>query len=212
MTGRLPDSHTPKPMETVTALLGAEEARELVNAARRNDARAWARLYALYADRVFRYIYYRLNDRARSEELTGEVFLRLVENIKTFRGGGNDYATIFTGWIFSIARNLVTDEYRRRQTRAEQETETDWSNECVPSLDADFQLDRAALQQAMAQLTEEQQTVLLLRFEEGMSATQIARALGKTETAVKGLQLRGLAALARLLGAPRARRNEGVSP
>lgn len=198
-------------MESIPTILNAQEARELVSAAQRNDTRAWSRLYALYADRVFRYAYYRLNDRARSEELTGELFLRLVENIKNFRGGGDDYATIFTGWIFSIARNLVTDEYRRRQARPEQEMPDDWESDNAPPLDVDFHLNRAALQQALMQLTEEQQTVLILRFEEGMTASQIARALGKTETAVKALQLRGLASLGRLLGTTQAR-TRAVSP
>jgi RNA polymerase sigma-70 factor (ECF subfamily) len=52
---------------------------------------------------------------------------------------------------------------------------------------------------ALARLTEEQQTVILLRFEEGWTSAQIAQVLGKTETAVKALQRRGLAALARQL-------------
>ncbi len=56
-----------------TNLLDDDEARDLVRDAQRRDRRALARLYQLYADRIFRYIYYRLGERARAEELTGEL-------------------------------------------------------------------------------------------------------------------------------------------
>ncbi len=66
--------------------------------------------------------------------------------------------------------------------------------------DLELHLTRADLQAALGQLTEEQQTVLLLRFEEGFTSGQIAKMMGKTDMAIKALQRRGLASMARLMG------------
>lgn len=202
------------PLTSATAdplhqLLSDADARELIRAARQLDARALTRLYQLFAHRVFRFIYYRLHDRTRAEELTAEVFVRMLEGIGTFRSRDADAALVLNSWIFTIARHLVIDETRRQRTRGVMEDletfdETQMTHDAI-----EFQLTRADLRDALARLTEEQQTVLLLRFEEGWTSAQIARMMDKTEMAVKALQRRGLATMARLLrGAPQERVHE----
>jgi RNA polymerase sigma-70 factor (ECF subfamily) len=172
----------------------------LVRAAQQYDDRALARIYNLYADRIFRYIFFRIGERNRAEELTGEVFVRLLENVGNFRMGAHGIALALTGWIYRIAHNLIIDEYRRQKVRAEMDPLTDgWQETPEPDLSLDFHLSRADLQSALQQLTDDQQTVILLRFDEGMTSAEIGRVLGKTETAVKALQRRALAALARYL-------------
>ncbi len=190
--------------EVTTLLLDDADARQIVRAAQQYDDHALVRLYHLYADRVFRYIYFRVGERGRAEELTGEVFVRLLESIGNFRLGAEGHALALTGWIFRIAHNLVIDEYRREKVRGEMDSwPDDWEEATAPEFAEDFHLTRADLQMALRRLTDEQQTVILMRFEEGMTSAEIARILGKTETAVKALQRRGLASLARYL-APNA--------
>jgi RNA polymerase sigma-70 factor (ECF subfamily) len=135
--------------------------------------------------------------------LTNEVFVRMLESIENFRPGGEDTALLITGWIFTIARNLLIDDVRRQKIRATEPLPDDDNDLPDDAFDMELHLTRADLQQALANLTEEQQTVLLLRFEEGFTSLQIAKMMGKTEMAIKALQRRGLATMARLLNGGR---------
>lgn len=188
--------------DSLHQLITAEEARELIRRAQVYDERALTRLYNLFADRVFRFVYFRIQDRPRAEDLANEVFIRVLENVDKFRPGGEDAALALTGWIFTIARNLIIDDYRRQKSRnAEPLPETD-DTLIDERFDFELHLTRADLQAALSKLTEEQQTVLLLRFDEGFTSVQIAKMMGKTDMAIKALQRRGLATMARLLGSP----------
>lgn len=180
-------------------LLPPAEARDLLRRAQAYEERALTRLYNVFSDRVFRFIYYRIQDRARAEDLTNEVFVRMLESVEKFRPVGDDASLVLTGWIFTIARNLIIDDYRRAKVRATDPLPENDQDLPDDAFDMDLHLTRADLQKALGQLTEEQQTVLLMRFEEGFTSIQIAKMLGKTEMAIKALQRRGLAAMARLL-------------
>jgi len=194
-----------EPGAATSQLLDDAEAKQLVQAAQQYDDRALTRVYQLYADRIFRYILFRLGERGRAEELTGEVFVRFLENVGEFRLGPQGHSLALTGWIFRIAHNLIIDEYRRQKVRNVVDLVSDDGDEPVDNtLPEDLHLTRADLQLGLKQLTDEQQTVILLRFEEGMTSAEIARILGKTETAIKALQRRGLAALARYLAPTQA--------
>lgn len=185
--------------DTLHQLLPPAEARELLERARRYEDRALTRIYTLFSDRVFRFIYYRIQDRPRAEDLTNEVFVRMLESIERFRPSGQDIALALTGWIFTIARNMVIDDYRRQKVRVTDPLSDDEDDLVDSHNDLELHLTRADLQSALGQLTEEQQTVLLLRFEEGFTSGQIGTMMGKSEMAIKALQRRGLASMARLM-------------
>jgi RNA polymerase sigma-70 factor (ECF subfamily) len=181
-------------------LLDDADARQLLRAAQQYDDRALARIYQMYSDRVFRYVFFRIGERNRAEDLTGEVFVRMLENVGNFRLGARGHALALTGWIFRIAHNLVIDEYRRQNVRGAVDPLPDGEDEPIdPNMSLDLHLNRADLQSALLRLTDDQQTVILLRFDQGMSNAEIGEILGKTETAVKALQRRALAALQRQL-------------
>jgi RNA polymerase sigma-70 factor, ECF subfamily len=186
--------------EGTRQLLDDAEAQQLVRAAQQYDDRALARIYQMYSDRIFRYVFFRIGERNRAEDLTGEVFVRLLENLRNFRLGAHGHSLALTGWIFRIAHNLVIDEYRRQRVREEVDSLADSEEDTIdPDMSLDFQLTRADLQSALRRLTDDQQTVILLRFDQGMSSGEVAQILDKTETAVKALQRRALAALQRHL-------------
>ncbi|HZQ07182.1 MAG TPA: sigma-70 family RNA polymerase sigma factor, partial [Anaerolineae bacterium] len=138
--------------DSLHRLLAEEEARELVRRTRQYDERALTRIYNLFADRVFRFIYYRVQDRPHAEDLTNEVFVRLLESISDFRASGDDAALLLTGWIFTIARNIVIDFYRRQRTHSA-DSLSDTAEEIPDTFDSDFHLTRADLQLALAKLT-----------------------------------------------------------
>lgn len=133
-----------------------------------------------------------------TEDLTGQVFLRMLEAMK----GGKGWRTSFSGWIYRIAHNLVVDYYRKRS----QATYTNLDDTPhIPAGNGDpykataAKLESDALLRAINQLTDEQAQVITLRFLEGYSISEVAEIMDKTEGAVKALQFRGMATLRRIL-------------
>src|SRR5712691_8869034 len=88
-----------------------EEAPDVITRARGGDREAFAELYDEYVDRVYRYLLYRVRDTADAEDLTSEVFTRAFANIHRYRWQGKS----FLAWLYTIARNAVTDRRRRER-------------------------------------------------------------------------------------------------
>lgn len=179
---------------------------QLVEGAQRKDRAAIDRLYDLYADKVFRYIWYRVGDRDIAEDLTMDVFLRFLQHIPRFRLNRRRPVASFSAWLFRIAGNRVIDHYRRQQRRPETELEETMPlepNAPTPVEQALASVEREEkaelLREAIADLTDLQQQVILYKFVEGLSNNEVARMIGKSEGAVKSLQHRALATLQRTL-------------
>jgi len=168
----------------------------LIQRAKEGDRAAFAEIFARHRSSIFRYALSLVGDVTVAEDVTGEVFVRLVEKIDRFTYRGRP----LLAWLFAIARNLVQDHYRRQKNTVE----VSWEG-CLatssshPEETVECHLTQEHLAAAMTQLTEEQRQVILLRFIEGRDIKSVARALGKAESAVKSLQHRGLAALRRIL-------------
>jgi len=170
----------------------------LIRQAQSGDARACAVLYDHHYDAVYRYCYYRLGDGQAAQDVAGEVFVRMVEKLDTFRPRGRP----LLAWLYTIARNLVADRYRQ-QSRAN----TVALEAAVPLVDdsdgperlVDRRLEAECLSLALVHLTEEQRQVILLKFMENLSNADVARMLDKSEGAIKSLQHRALAALRRAI-------------
>ncbi|RME73696.1 MAG: sigma-70 family RNA polymerase sigma factor [Chloroflexi bacterium] len=161
------------------------------------DPTALKMLHAQFYGPVARYIRFKVSDPQTAEDLTGEVFVRMLEGLK--RGQG--WRDSPKGWIMGIARNVVVDHYRRRARMPE----TTLDDRLASSAEADprqkvLQNERLEqLRQAIARLTDEQRDVILMRFMEGVDIKGVAQAIQKTPGAVKGLQYRALRALAEIL-------------
>ena len=175
-----------------------DEAR-LIQLAQRGDANACAALYDRHYDAVFRYCYYRVNDVTLAEDLTSEVFVRMVEKLATFRLCGRP----LLAWLYTIARNLVTDAHRDngRATHLplEEASALSMDGEGILVQRMDRRLSTDCLTAALGHLTEEQRQVILLKFIEDLNNAQMAHLMSKTEGAVKSLQHRALQALRRAL-------------
>jgi RNA polymerase sigma-70 factor, ECF subfamily len=172
----------------------------LVELARGGDSEAFGQLYDHYQGSVYRFVYYRTRSQTLAEDLTSETFLRALRNMGGFRWQGKD----FGAWLMTIARNLCTDHYKAGRTRLELTTDdmgvhddaTDGPEHAVLA-----GLTNQVLLGGMRQLSDEQRDCLIMRFLQGLSIAETAEILGRSEGAVKQLQLRGVRNLAKLIPA-----------
>jgi RNA polymerase sigma-70 factor (ECF subfamily) len=171
--------------------------RQLVLQAQAGNAEAFGQLYDAYMERIYRFIYFRVEDQQTAEDLTSQVFLRAWNNLDRFRLGRTPYLA----WLYTIAHNAVIDHYRTRKVTTALEdvrlSQPDYAE--VVENHIDFAVEMKSIKSAMQTLTDDQQQVLTLKFIEGLSNDEIARHLGKREGAVRALQMRGLRALAKQL-------------
>ncbi|NUM44263.1 MAG: sigma-70 family RNA polymerase sigma factor [Anaerolineales bacterium] len=165
----------------------------LVQRAQEGDKTAFVALYERYQPPVFTYVYYRVDDQALAEDLTAEVFVRMVAKIHTYHA-----TSPLLAWLYTIARNLIADHYREASRVAPLHERTTMSP-LDPTEEAHRRMREAELRAALKRLTEEQRQVVILKFIERRSNLQIATLLGKTEGAIKSLQHRALDTLRRLL-------------
>ena len=157
---------------------------------------ALSEIYDSFSGRIFSYIYHRTGDGVAAEDLTGDVFVRMLEAIRDERS----WNTSLQGWLYRIAHNLVVDYFRRQSKRDGPELDERWMAAEHPTTSFEGLFHSSQLQHAMRFLTDEQQQVIVLKFAEDLSNVEVADILDKTEGAIKALQHRGLASLKRALG------------
>ena len=170
----------------------------IVRQAQNGEAEAFGQLYEMYSDRVFRYVAYRVNSDADAEDITEDVFIRMLEAIGSFKWRN----VPFSAWLMRIAHNRVIDHYRRSGLR----TATPLDNAPpLPSRERDPQervglfSDLQELRAAMAGLTDLQRQVISLRFGSDLSIAETAQVMERNEGAVKALQHSAIRALRRLM-------------
>ncbi len=169
--------------------------RHLVELAKAGDAQAFGQLYDASFDRVYRFLFFRVNDVQTAEDLTSLVYLKAWENLHRYQPRGP-----FLAWLYSIARNTVIDHYRtHKQTVSLDEAAPMAAPNAKPDDVVDLHLQMKTLQAAMQHLTQEQREVLTLKFIAEYDTAQIARQMRKSEGAIRALQMRALQALARVM-------------
>ncbi len=148
---------------------------------------------------VYRYIFVRVGSSHLAEDLTSETFLRALRRIDSFAWQGRDIAA----WFVTIARNLITDNAKSARFRMEVTTADMLDDDRrVPAVDGAVlsALRDERLLEAVRALLPEQAECVVLRFLQGLSLAETAEVLGKSQGAVKQLQLRAVRALHRELG------------
>jgi RNA polymerase sigma-70 factor, ECF subfamily len=161
------------------------------------DPQALAQIHDRFYPAVYRYVRYRLDNEQVVEDISSEVFLRLLNHFYQQKGEIHD----LRAWLIGTASNLVNDHLRQKYRRPTENLEDH------ESLISDEDLHRTveqndnqrAVRQAMQQLTPEQQHVLALRFSQGMSVEETAQMMDKSIGAIKVLQFRALASIRKLL-------------
>lgn len=162
------------------------------------DSQVIGAVYDRYFPDVYKFVYYKLSDEQVAEDISSDVFVRLMEAIKKKRGPKDN----LKGWLLATASHAVADHLRRvyrKPTEALSETMPDDGSPTLRD-----EIDRREkvnlIQDAYAELTPDQQDVLALRFGDGYSLEETARLMQKNVNAIKALQFRALAALQRNIG------------
>ncbi len=177
-------------------ILSEQEERELIKRAKECDSSAFAKLYEHYYQDIYNYIYYRVPNDALAEDLTSEVFMKVLESIDSFTFRGFP----FSSWLFRIAKNLTIDYYRSHPEPVELPLEEGALPVGEgPSDVFEKELTQQQLAQALSSLTEDQQQVIILKFVDRLSNADAAQILDKSEGAIKSLQYRALNSLNRHL-------------
>lgn len=163
----------------------------------KGDGRAFDEIYRALSGPVYSYLTTQVRRREDAEDLTGQVFLEAMRGVRTFKGD----SSAFRGWLFRIAHNRAVDLARRLARRPESALE---EAEAIPDIlgTEDRALTGVAytrIWQAVQRLPEQQRRVIVLRLGAGLSAREIAEALGKRIGTVKALQHRALVTLGRVL-------------
>jgi RNA polymerase sigma-70 factor (ECF subfamily) len=176
----------------------APEQQALLDRASQADPAALGMLYDQYVDKIYSYIYHRVGTADIAEDLTGQVFVKMLEAVRS----GRPWQTSFSGWLYRIAHNLVIDHYRRnrRATFVDVDEVTSLRSpdgDPLKFAEASVEMDR--LRHALGSLTEEQVQVITLRFLDDLSIAEVARIMDKTEGAIKALQYRAVLSLRRVM-------------
>ena len=162
----------------------------LVEKAAAGDFTSFGELYSIYLDRIYRYIFYQILDKMTSEDLTEEVFLKAWKAIKSYKGKGQS----FSAWLFRIAHNHVIDYYRSNQQQVErwEQALVDVSN---PEQEAEEKQIEQELSEAISHLSPQQRQVIILKFIEELENREIEKIMGKSQGAIRVMQMRALATL-----------------
>jgi RNA polymerase sigma-70 factor (ECF subfamily) len=175
----------------------SQELTRLVDQAQRGDRHALEELYLLHFDRIYSYLHMSVGNRHDAEDLTTQVFVKMLESIGNFRWR----SAPFSAWLFRIAHNLAMDHFRanKRWQLEEEVPEPDPGEGSAAEEEALESIGRQSMLQLIEKLSPEQQQVLTLKFVFNFSNADAATILDKTDGAIKSLQHRALASLQRQL-------------
>jgi len=175
-----------------------DELRVLVEKAKALDREAFGRIYDIFYNRIYKYIYYRVGNVTDAEDLAAQTFTGALKTIVNFNWRGPSFAS----WLFRIAGNRVVDHYRRsgRSVMEPLEKAGKISSGDDTSVKVLNRLDFETAQVAIGKLPPVQQQVLVLKFINDFTNKEIAATIGKSESAVKSLQFRAIRGLRVLLG------------
>jgi RNA polymerase sigma-70 factor (ECF subfamily) len=177
--------------------VSSEELAQLVERAQQGRRDALEELYLLHFERIYSYLHMSVGNRHDAEDLTTQVFVKMLESIGKFRWR----SAPFSAWLFRIAHNLAMDHFRanKRWQPEEEVPEPDPGEGSAAEEEAFESIGRQNMLQLIQGLSNEQQQVLTLKFVFNFSNAEAATILGKTEGAIKSLQHRALASLQRQL-------------
>jgi len=166
----------------------------LVRRAQQGNKGAIGKLYDRYQEQMFRFAWSRVGDRQLAEDITGEIFTRMVTHLPEYRAT----AVPFSAWLYQIARNLITDVYRRQDSRILQPLENAHlvaETQESPDMMVEHQLTIEKIQAALETIDPQQREAVTLRFLTGLSLREAAETMDCSVAALKSLQHRGLQAL-----------------
>ncbi len=167
--------------------------KKLIRRAQRGDKKAIADLYDSHFRAVYNYIYYRVSDSQTTEDLSAEVFIRMIKKLPAYVDRGRP----FLAWLYAIARNLVIDHYRFEEKKVEVQLKEEVMDDQTLHPDQQVQNSQRedCFRKALILLPDSQRQLLVYRFINGFSTPKIIQLLKKSDRAVRSLQHRALRSL-----------------
>lgn len=144
-----------------------------------NDATGFAEVYDAHVQKIYAFVYYRVQHREIAEDLTSTTFLKALDKYASFKGGN------VRAWLYRIARNTVTDHYRTHRPPADLETAQNVQSTNNPAHDAETRMQLEQVRAELNKLPEDQRDIVLMRVWDGLTHAEIAEVLGKSEASVK---------------------------
>ncbi|MFC1929101.1 RNA polymerase sigma factor [Chloroflexota bacterium] len=174
--------------------LDQTENTKLVERATGGDSEAFGKLYSIYLDRIYRYVFYQVKDKPTAEDITEDVFIKAWKAINSCNGREQT----FLPWLFRIAHNLVIDVFRRKRKEllVDMETVAEVGDH---SLEVGKRLEQQQLLRVIDSLPQNQRQVIILKFIEGLDNREIGQVIRKNQGAIRILQMRALATLRKRL-------------
>ena len=150
------------------------------------------KIYNQYIEKIYRFIFLKVNSQEVAEDLTSETFLRVFESLKNQEKIENPQA-----FLYRIARNLVTDYYREKRKTQIISPESVSIRDPRPGLEEKMALnsDLEQIKASLANLKEDYQNVIIWHYLDGLSIPEVAKLLGRTEEATRVLLHRALKTL-----------------
>ena len=180
-------------------LANSETEQDILVQEAKRDRAAFAQLYRMHYELVFRYCARRLFNRHAAEDVTSTVFLKVLRKLGSFEGNSRG----FRNWLYSIATNATNDHLRTKARRADaiRMAAQEFSCSIFPGSDSDLQEINVALKRAVLALQPKYQTVITLRFFEKMRLVEIAEVLNQNPATIRSQLSRALKRLRKELRA-----------
>ena len=175
--------------------MSAEAINGRTEAERPNEAKL-ASLYEEYYGKIAHYAYVRIGNKTEAEDIAGEVFLRALDSLKSYKERGIP----MQAWLFRIAHNLVVDHLRKGAKRKTVSIDTiEVVSDIDPVTVVETNIELTRVTKAMEELTGEQREVLEFRFFGGLTSKETGSILNKSDGAVREMQRAGIEKLRKLL-------------
>lgn len=161
-----------------------------VKKAQQGDKASLESLYDYFLEPIYRYIFFRSKSAEEAEDLTEEVFFRVLTKLHTYK---KQKYLPFSAWIFRIAKNMLIDNYRKNVIMEEiPEDVVDESEQGDTRTLTEKRIEKKRLVEALKKLPKTQSDAISLKYFSQLENSEIAIILEKSETAVRILQSRGL--------------------
>jgi RNA polymerase sigma-70 factor (ECF subfamily) len=164
----------------------------------KKDKTAFGELYDWYVKKIYRFIYFKVNNREEAEDMTSEVFLKTWNYLIEYKEKEIDS---FSGLIYRISRNAVVDYYRQRAKKMEVQL----NDEILISdergqmkVEVDYEIEKLLI--VIKKLKQDYQEVLMFKYVEELSVSEIAEILERSQISVRVTLHRAMKKLKEMIG------------
>jgi len=171
------------------------ELKQYLEKAQNGDSAAFSRIYDDFAEKLYRFIYFRVGHKEVAEDVLSDTFVKAWQKLKQINS-----PEALSGWLYQIAKNNIIDYYRIKKDFVPIEEVADFLEDAINPIDTvNLNIDQAKIFELLVLLPDEQRLVIQYKFIEDLTNEEIAYLLGKSEGAVRVIQHRALTKLKELV-------------